>query len=70
VSTVPVVADRVMKARRESVCSLCGDVVKPGMQIARCPGGLWVHCSCFIGHRHHIDVPATEGGAAPKEIPA
>lgn len=29
-TAVPVLADRVMRARRESVCSLCGAVVLVG----------------------------------------
>jgi hypothetical protein len=66
-AAVPVLADRVMRARRESTCSLCGDVVRVGQQIARCPGGLWTHCSCFLTHRHNLDVPGNHAGAAPKE---
>lgn len=53
-TAVPVLADRVMKARHESVCALCQGLVRVGQLIARCPGGLWVHASCFIGHRHNI----------------
>jgi hypothetical protein len=65
--TVPVLADRVMKARRESTCPACGGIVRPGSQIARCPGRLWFHIACYIadgGHRHAIDQPdkcSTEG---------
>ena len=54
-TAVPVVADRVMKARKESVCSLCSGLVTPGQLIARCPGGLWVHATCFLGHKHNLD---------------
>jgi hypothetical protein len=54
-TAVPVLADRVMKARRETTCTLCSCVIRTGQLIARCPGGLWVHCSCFIGHRHNLD---------------
>jgi hypothetical protein len=56
-TTIPVLADRVMRARRESTCSICGALVRVGNQIARCPGGLWVHCKCFIGHTHNLDRP-------------
>jgi hypothetical protein len=66
-TTVPVVAVRVMRARRESACTLCGAVILVGQQIARCPGGLWVHAGCFIGHQHNLDVPGDKAGAAPKE---
>jgi hypothetical protein len=65
-SSVPVVADRVMRARRESVCILCRGVIRTGNQIAKCPGRQWVHVACFIGHRHNLDVPASQDGAAPK----
>jgi len=65
VTAVPVLATHVRKARRESTCTLCSGVVKVGQQIARCPGGLWVHAACFIGHRHHVDVPGDSAGAAP-----
>jgi hypothetical protein len=58
VTAIPVLADRVMKARRESECPACCDLVRIGQMIARCPGGLWMHASCFIGHRHEL---GTEG---------
>jgi hypothetical protein len=61
-TTIPVLADRVMKARRESVCTLCSCVVLVGQQIARCPGGLWVHAACFIGHKHDIEPAASSEG--------
>jgi len=69
VTAIPVLADRVMKARHESTCSLCSGLISVGQLIARCPGGLWVHCSCFIGHKHNLDVlvqgaPAQEGPTA------
>jgi hypothetical protein len=61
-TSVPVLADRVMKARRESVCILCAGPVRVGQQIARCPGRQWVHAACFIGHKHNLDhQPSTEG---------
>jgi hypothetical protein len=59
-TAVPVVATRVMAARRESTCSLCSSVILPGQQIARCPGGLWVHCGCYIGHRHNHETSTEE----------
>jgi hypothetical protein len=58
--TTPVLADRVMKARRESTCPACRGPVRVGNPIARCPGRQWLHLSCYIasgGHRHHIDRP-------------
>jgi hypothetical protein len=54
-ATVPVLADRVMKARRESTCVACSGPVRVGQRIARCAGGLWLHLACFIGHRHNLD---------------
>lgn len=61
-TSIPVVADRVMKARRTSTCILCGDLIQVGQPIARCPGKVWVHVACFIGHRHNTDHdPSTEG---------
>ena len=66
---LPVLATHVRKARHESTCTLCSGVIRVGQQIARCPGGLWVHCSCFLGHKHNLDVlaqgaPAQEGPTA------
>jgi hypothetical protein len=61
VPELPVLADRVMKARRESTCTICSGIVRIGQLIARCPGGLWFHASCFIGHRHEL------GGPCPGE---
>jgi len=69
-TAVPVVATKVRKARHETTCPTCRGPILVGQQIAKCPGGLWQHASCFLGHRHLLDVPATEGGAAPKGTPA
>lgn len=55
-TAVPVVATHVRKARRESACPICSGPIRVGQQIARCPGNLWMHCSCFIGHQHERDV--------------
>lgn len=54
-TAVPVVADRVMKARKETQCSICHGWIRVGQLIARCPGRVWMHASCFIGHRHDAD---------------
>jgi hypothetical protein len=59
-ATVPVVADRVIKARRESVCAGCHGPVRVTNRIARCPAGAWFHLSCYLaegGHRHFADRP-------------
>jgi hypothetical protein len=53
--TTPVLATRVRKARRESTCPACRGPIRVGQLIARCPGGLWQHASCFIGHAHQLD---------------
>jgi hypothetical protein len=58
VTAVPVLADRVMRARRETRCPDCFGWIRVGQQIARCPGGVWFHASCFIGHTHDTDRPA------------
>jgi hypothetical protein len=41
-TAIPVLADRVMRARRESTCPTCRGPIHIGHQIARCPGGLWI----------------------------
>jgi hypothetical protein len=46
-------ADRVMKARRESVCPLCHRLIRVGDRIARC--GVWAHAKCVIDHHHQED---------------
>jgi hypothetical protein len=56
-TAVPVLATHVRKARRESQCGICSRWIKVGQQIARCPGGIWMHCGCFIGHQHERDQP-------------
>jgi hypothetical protein len=48
--TGPVLASRVMKARRESLCALCETPIRPGQLIAKC--GVWVHARCLIDHNH------------------
>ena len=45
-SSLPL-ADRVMRARRESPCALCTDPVRTGQWIARC-GGTWYHVACVV----------------------
>jgi hypothetical protein len=39
--TAPIVAERVMKARRQSVCPICRRLIRPGDQIAKL--GRWQH---------------------------
>jgi hypothetical protein len=41
-------AERVMRARAYSVCSLCPDVIYPGQQIGKLPGRGWSHTRCVI----------------------
>jgi hypothetical protein len=45
--TAPVVADRVMKARRQSACPVCGCLIRPGDQIAKYRGR-WQHVEHVI----------------------
>ena len=44
--TQTVLASRVMKARRESMCPECKGPVRVGELIARC--GYWMHVACLI----------------------
>ena len=44
--TPPVLASRVMKARRESVCPLCREPVRIGQLIAKTVK--WAHAGCVI----------------------
>ena len=46
--TGPVLADRVMRARRQGTCPLCRGPVRIGQQIARMGPGCWVHSGCLI----------------------
>ena len=41
-------AERVMKARGESVCSRCRTTVVPGQQIGLVDGD-WIHVACLLG---------------------
>jgi hypothetical protein len=41
-------AERVMKARGESVCARCGTVVFVGQQIGLVDGD-WIHVACLLG---------------------
>jgi hypothetical protein len=41
-------AERVMRARGESVCHRCRTTVMPGQQIGLV-GGEWVHVACLLG---------------------
>jgi hypothetical protein len=42
-----ILASRVMKARRESLCLLCWQPIRVGQQIGKAPIG-WCHTSCII----------------------
>jgi hypothetical protein len=43
-----------MRARRETTCPKCRGPIKVGQLIAKC--GVWMHCSCLLGHRHELEV--------------
>jgi hypothetical protein len=49
--TGPLLASRVMKARKPSRCPLCRDLVHVGQQIGRTPIG-WCHTQCIINKAH------------------
>lgn len=51
-------ADRVMKARRESTCPACVAPIRVGQRIAHC-GDAWVHVPCAVGRR---EAAGTEAG--------
>jgi hypothetical protein len=59
-STIPVLPRRVMKARRESECPVCHCPIRVGQHIAYC-GGMWMHASCIIGHRHQRNGTCQDG---------
>jgi hypothetical protein len=46
---------RVMKARRESVCLACGELIRPGDHIAK--AGTWIHIRHVLErlHNHNHD---------------
>jgi hypothetical protein len=56
--TVPVLATGVRKARFESTCPACRGPIVISDRIARCPGNLWFHLACYLGHQHQLDQPA------------
>jgi hypothetical protein len=49
----PIVADRVMRARRTSVCPACSEPIRVGQSIAR--AGYWMHTECLIERNHGTD---------------
>jgi hypothetical protein len=59
-------ADRVMKARRESACPACGAPVRIGQRIAHC-GDAWVHLACAIKDQpgHAVNIPERESPDLP-----
>jgi hypothetical protein len=57
-TAIPVLADRTCRARREGTCPACRGPILVGQYIARCPGRVWLHASCFVangGHTHNSD---------------
>lgn len=55
-TTAPVLATRVMKARRETMCPACQAPITIGQLIAKC--GYWMHAACLIEHNRKT---STEG---------
>jgi len=45
--TAPLLASRVMKARRTSTCPVCCRAIQVGQQIAKA-AGQWQHSQCLI----------------------
>lgn len=60
-------ADRVMKARRDSTCPLCTEPVRQGQLIARC-GIAWYHAACVARHVT-ADFPAAQGAGEQSDRP-
>jgi hypothetical protein len=52
--TVPELASRVRKARRETMCPACYRPVRVGDLIARTTLG-WLHAGCAIARQHEHD---------------
>jgi len=53
--TAPELADRVMRARRETQCPACLGWIRVGDQIGRTTLG-WLHVRCVISRQHHHDL--------------
>lgn len=51
--TAPVLADRVMRARRTSVCPACSEPIRVGQSISR--AGYWMHTECLIERNHSTE---------------
>ncbi len=47
--TPALLADRTMKARRQSLCPSCKEPIQVGQSISRI--GTWMHTQCAIGRR-------------------
>lgn len=68
-TSVPVLADRTMRARRGGTCPACHGPILPGQLIARCPGRVWHHAACYVaegGHRHNADGSCRETSTEEK----
>ena len=70
--TAPILADRVMKARRQSACPICRGPVGIGQQIARLGPGSWVHAGCLISLSRHQedDLPTVAEHLSPAALAA
>ena len=50
--TMPVLAERVRKARAESICRKCKSPIGVGVRIGKVPGVGWCHVTpCITGGR-------------------
>lgn len=50
--TTPILARRVMKARRETICPVCGEPIRVGMYIAYTDR--WQHAACVIVRQRYV----------------
>ncbi len=63
--TPALLADRTMRARRESMCASCKEPVQVGQSISRV--GTWMHTQCAIERRRASLAAAAAALAASTE---
>ena len=52
--TAPLLAVRIRKARRRSVCKLCPRDIYTGNTIGKLPSGGWAHAGCIVAASKNV----------------
>jgi hypothetical protein len=61
-TTAPQLATRTRRARVQSVCALCPQIIMIGNSIGKLPAGGWAHARCIVAANTNVR-PEQPGGS-------